>query len=169
MYWILFVMGAIAAVTIALIAGGLASPKSHTVTVSKVVAAPIDVVWAIVRDVDAYPAWRPDVQFAKSSTGESGAEWMETSNGRAVRFGITADDAPVRFAARVLDDDVPYTSAWEWRLEAQGTATLVTITERGDVSSPVKRFVGAQMSGYTRALETYLDALARHAASDRRG
>ena len=50
MYWILFVMGLIASIVIAMIAGGLATPRAHTVSKSALLSAPVDEVWHTIRD-----------------------------------------------------------------------------------------------------------------------
>ncbi|MES2521555.1 MAG: SRPBCC family protein [Gemmatimonadota bacterium] len=156
MYWILFVMGTIAAVVIALIVGGLTTPRAHVASrIVRLRAAP-ETVWALVRDVGSYASWRPDVQ----SIVVDGAEWEESSPRRSMRFGITQDQPPVRFGMRMLDDDLPYTGEWLWEIEADGDGSRVTLTERGEVGNPVFRFIGTQMIGHTRSIDAVLRALA---------
>lgn len=156
MFWILFVMGAMAAVVIALIVGGLTTPRAHLASrVVRLRAAP-ETVWGVVRDVASYAAWRPGVQ----STQVEGTEWEEASSRRSVRFGITHDEPPVRFSARILDDDLPYQGEWSWEIEADAGGSRVTLTERGEVGNPVFRFIGTHMIGHTRSIDEALSALA---------
>ena len=57
MYWILFVMAAIAAVVIALVVGGLATPRAHAVARTTCVPAAPDAVWVSMRDLAQHGAW----------------------------------------------------------------------------------------------------------------
>lgn len=156
MYWILFVMGAAVSIVVAVIVGGLVTPKSHAVARTVTLRAAPATVWEIVRDVGSYATWRPDVE----STRVEGAEWQEFSTRRTLRFGVADEQPPHRFVARILDDDLPFTGEWTWMLEPSGRGTRVTLTERGDVGNPLFRFVGAHMVGYTRSIDSALNALA---------
>lgn len=160
MYWILFVMGALVAVAAALGMGGLATPRAHTVARSIVVRVPLDLVWRTVRDTGAYREWRPELTESLPSIGDDGPEWRESTRRGSIRFGITVDEPPHRFGSRILDDDLPFTGEWAWRLEAAGDGTRVTITERGEIGNPIFRFIGAHMRGHSRGIDAYLAALA---------
>ena len=160
MFWILFVMGALVSVVAALVMGGLATPRAHTVARTILVNAPQDTVWRTVRDVGAYHEWRPELTESVASSGDDGPEWRESTRRGSTRFGVTADEPPHRFGSRILDDDLPYTGAWEWRLEPEGSATRVTITERGEIGNPIVRFIAAHMRGHTATIDAYLTALA---------
>ena len=160
MYWILFVMGALVAVVAALVMGGLATPRRHTVSRTIVLKAPLDLVWRTVRDVGAYREWRPQLTESVASSGDDGPEWRESTRRGSIRFGVTADEPPHRFGSRILDDDLPFTGEWEWRLEPAGGATRVTITERGEIGNPIFRFIATHMRGHTATIDAYLAALA---------
>ncbi|HYW32997.1 MAG TPA: SRPBCC family protein, partial [Gemmatimonas sp.] len=143
MYWILFVMGVIVAVVIALIVGGLTTPRTHVASRVVRLRATPETVWAIVRDVGSYASWRPEVQ----STLVEGAEWEESSSRGSMRFGVTHDEPPVQFGARILDEDLAFQGEWFWRIDADAGGSRVTLTERGEVGNPVFRFIGTHMTG----------------------
>lgn len=164
MYWILFVMGSVVAIVLALVVGGLVTPRAHVVSCSMTMRAPQAVVWGVIRDVGAYASWRPELR----SSVVDGNEWQESTARNAVRFGITADEPPTRFAARILDEDLPYTGEWEWQLTPHDGGTTVTITERGDVANPIVRFLGAHVFGHTRTIDAFLGALDVHLRSTAR-
>lgn len=160
MYWILLVMGALAAVVIALVVGGLATPRAHVVSRCVTVAASTDLVWRTIRDVGRYAEWRRELRESVASNGDDGPEWRESSGGGSQRFGIVVDEAPVRLTARILDDDAPFTGEWSWAVAPEGAGTRVTLTERGEVGNPLFRFIAAHMYGYDRTIDRYLRALA---------
>lgn len=156
MYWILFVMGALVSLVVAVIVGGLATPRHHVASRSVTVRAAPETVWPIVRDVGSYAKWRPEVQ----STRVEGEEWQEFTTSRTIRYGVADEQAPHRFVARILDDDLPFTGEWTWMLETSDGGTRVTLTEHGEVGNPLFRFIGAHLVGYTRTIDAVLNALA---------
>lgn len=160
MFWILFVMGVFVAVVAALVMGGLATPRAHVVSRTVTVNAPRDAVWRTVRSVYAYAEWRPELTESEMSVGDDGEEWRESTRTRAIRFGVTVDEPPHRFGARILDDDIPFSGEWLWELQPVGNATRVTLTERGEIGNPIFRFIAAHMTGHTRTIDGVLAALA---------
>jgi hypothetical protein len=161
-FWILFVMGAIAAVVIALIAGGLATPRDHAVARTIVLRHDRDTVWSTVRNFDAYAEWRDELEHAEVvDTDQAQVRWRETSTRGSVTFGVTGEQAPERLSARILDDDLPFTGEWTWTLVVDDAGTRVTITERGSVPNPAFRFIAAHFMGYTKSLDRYLRGLAQ--------
>jgi len=165
-FWILFVMGSVVAVVVALLVGGMVTPRHHRVARSIVVNADPDTVWRAVRDVAQYATWRDDILSAVLvDTDQPGVRWCETSRRGSVTFGIVHEHAPHAFAARVLDDDLSYSGEWRWHVGDVAEGTCLAITESADVGNPVFRFVGTHVIGHTRALDVYLVAFARHVGS----
>ncbi len=149
-------MGAIAAAVLALVVGGLATPRAHVAARAVTLHATRETVWGLVRTVGSYASWRPEV----SSVSIQDSEWDEVTARRSMRFGITVDHAPVRFGARILDDDLLFQGEWLWQIERVGDASRVTLTEYGEVGNPVFRFIVAHMIGHTRSIDAVLHALA---------
>ena len=162
MYWILFVMGFIAAVVIALVVGGLATPREHVVSRTTTLRAQPDRVRQLIRDVAAYDKWRDDlIEVEIVDPHEPGLRWREISTGGSVLFGMTEDEPPTRFAAEVLDEDIPWGGAWTWELEPSDEGTRLTITERGFVGNPIFRFIGTHFIGFTGSIDKFINAVAR--------
>ena len=161
-------MAAIVAVLLALIVGGLATPRHHAV--ARAISVPIAVadLWNTIRDVARYGEWRDELDTAEIVDGDQPqVRWRETTSGGSVTFGIVADEAPRRMMARILDEDLPYTGEWTWTLEPEADGTQLVITERGSVGNPVFRFISAHFMGHTRAIDRYLRGLAtRHGVAD---
>lgn len=167
MYWILFVLGAIAALVIALLVGGLVTPRTHTLARTIVVPGTPEQIWAIIRDLGRYADWRQDLEFAEVvDTDQPQPRWRETNTRGSVTFGITHEAAPTTMVAVILDEDIPFEGEWTWSLEPAGagadTECRVTLTERGSIKNPIIRFIAANVLGYHRSMDTYLRSLAQH-------
>jgi uncharacterized protein YndB with AHSA1/START domain len=162
MYWILFVMALMASIVIAMIVGGLATPRAHTVSKSVVLAAPLNDVWLTIRTVSAYATWRSDLEDVELiDTAQSHVRWREMSTRRSMALGIVAEEAPHRLVVRILDEDLPFSGEWEWALRADGASTQVTVTERGEIGNPIFRLIGTYFIGHSKSIERVLGDLAR--------
>ena len=131
MYWILFVMAAIAAIVIALIVGGLATPRDYIVARTTVMPAAPDTVWKAIREL--------------------------LTDG-SLSFTVTTEEAPHRLVADALDDNLQVAGNWTWTLAPEHDGTRVTITSRGSVGNPVVRFIRTFV-GHTRSMDKHLREL----------
>jgi len=168
MFWILFVMGAIVAVVLALVAGGFATPRDHAVARAAFLPVSLPDVWTTIRDVGKYGEWRDELDDATIvDTDPPQVRLRETTSSGSMTFGITAESAPTQMTARILDEDLAFSGAWTWQLEPASGGTRVVITERGSVGNPVFRFIGAHFIGHTRSIDRYLKGLgARHGVAN---
>ena len=168
MYWILFVMGAMVAVVLALLVGGLVTPRKHVASRSILLRVAPELVWSTVHDVARYAEWRHEIEDSSVVDAEQPQlRWREISTRGSVTFGVIVDQPPHRLAARILDDDLPYAGEWTWQVDVVADGTRVTITERGEIGNPIIRFFGAHLTGYTRSIDMYLNGLARHLGDQR--
>ncbi len=168
MYWILFVMAAIVAVVMALLVGGLVTPREHVVARSVRLAVPPLAVWETIRDVARYADWRDELESVDVLEPEDGlARWQEVSTSRTITFGASVDEPRSRFAARILDEDLPFTGEWTWTVEPDGAGARVTLTECGQVGNPALRFIAAHLIGHTKSIDRCLrDLSRRHQQAD---
>lgn len=135
MYWILFVMGAIAAVVIALLVGGLVTPREYTVTRSALLPFAPEQVWSALQTIIA------------------------ASGQLELREEPSSDAVPSRITARLIADDQSDVGAWTWTLLQEDAATRVTLTEHGDIANPIARIVRAQLGGHHKNVERHLQEL----------
>ncbi len=162
MYWILFVMGTVVALVVAVLVGGLVTPRAHSA--SRVVAlnASPHVVWALVRDVARYAEWRDGVRESVIvDTDQTQLRWRETTSRGSMTFGVVRDEAPNVFAARILDEDLPFSGEWTWQLTPHLQGTRLRITEQGTIDNVLFRFLAAQVFGYHRSIDAFIEALAK--------
>lgn len=138
MNWILLVMGAVAAVVVAMIVGGLLSPRIRTATRTLTCEATPDAVYHLLREADGPPRWCPalptmDVQVA---------------------------DAPRHLRLALRDDDGAPLGTWDITVHGHEAHTVVTLTETVAVNNPVLRFLRS-FGGTGERPQRFLEAVAR--------
>lgn len=157
---ILLIAGIAAFATIALVlAIGALLPKSHVASRSMLIHAEPSSLYAIVRDVGQAPKWR-DVQSVELLDGH---RFREHARHGTVTYEIVADEPPTRFATRIVDQNLGYSGSWTFVLEPASGGTLVTITERGEITNVLFRFLARFVFGYTRSMQQALTGLRQYA------
>lgn len=163
MYWILLIMALLVSIVVAILVGGLATPRHHVASRTLLVRAAPLAVWEIVRNVANYPDWRDDIYSVTIASDNDGQlRWTEVGRQRSVSYVATMDEAPHRFSSQITDEDLGYSGEWQYVLTPTDSGTRVTITESGQVGNPIFRFFGTHFVGYTRRIDTFLTELALH-------
>ena len=73
-----------------------------------------------------------------------------------------ADDVPgQRMVTRITDTDLGYSGKWTYVFAPEGPNTRVSITEDGEVSNVIFRFLSRYAFGHTATLDTYLTSLGK--------
>ena len=160
------VLGVIAG--IALLAGVIALigsrlPRGHTASRSILLHKSPDEVYAIVRDFASAPNWRSDVKRIEVQTqpGQHFHFREEGKNG-TVNFELAEDVPSRRMVTRILDTDLGYSGKWTYIFTPENGGARVTITEDGEVSNVLFRFMSHYVFGQTATMEDYLTSLAKH-------
>ncbi len=148
MYWILAIMAAIAATIIALVVGGLVTPREYLAARQIRLSVPLEQMRALLLDLDGYDAWVGAPLSIASRTASGDAD----------------------IALVVTDDDTGVRREWEWRVsEHEGggnvRTTVITLRERGAIDNPIVRFF-ASFRGHAGAVERTLASLAQHLGED---
>lgn len=161
---LLSIVGVIALIILGAYADGATMPVDHTVSVSGVVAASPDKVFARITNIAAAPSWRPEVQsvqvLPKDNTRDA---WVEDlGHGMTMKFlaVTTAPPDPTGHALREVKlDDPTYGGVWSYELSPGPTpnTTNLKITEKGYIIPPIYRFMMAHIMGPTKNLQDYLD------------
>ena len=162
----LYVLGGVVAV--AVLVGGIAAiigarlPKAHVAQGSRVLPQPPREVYAIARNFQSTPSWRSDVSRVEVSEGPGGqVRFREHGKHGTVNYGLVEDVPGQRMVTRILDTDLGYSGSWTYAFAASGEGTLLTITENGEVSNVLFRFMSRYFFSQTATIEAYLTALAR--------
>lgn len=162
MKWVLIIVVMLVALVAAIIGIGALLPQSHTATRSIRTNASGDTVWSVLMDRATFPQWRDDVKTVEILDSPPGAKrWRETGSNGTIEYEMT-DVTPDRsFTNRIVSKELPFGGAWTYVLVPEGNGTRVTITENGEVYSPLFRFVSRFIMGHTTTLDTFLRSLGK--------
>lgn len=163
MIWALGILAVLAAAALALLALGALLPREHVAARRIRLRQEPEQVWSRIRAHPREPEWRPQLDRVVRVPDEGGRElWREVHGRSAMTFETVEADPPHRLVRRIADEHLPFSGAWTIALTPDGAAgCAVTITERGAVKHPILRVVSRLVIGHTRAIDSYLSALAR--------
>ncbi len=162
---IFIVVGVIAG--IALLAGvvallGSRLPKAHVASRSILLRQSPQNVYAVVRDFGSAPTWRTDVKRIEVEPQAGGPlHFREEGKNGTVNYELAEDVPAERMVTRILDTDLGYSGKWTYVFAAENGGTRVTITEDGEVSNVLFRFMSRYVFGHTATLDGYLTSLAK--------
>jgi uncharacterized protein YndB with AHSA1/START domain len=169
MRWLLIVLAVLVTGFALIFMTGAALPVTHTAAVRVYVAAPPDTVFALITDPMAATSWRSDVDRVEILTRAAHQlRWRETTSMGPIILAAEELQPPVRFVTRIDDPDQPFGGRWIHVLEPSRGGTLVTMTEQGEVYSPLFRFMARFIFGHHATLERYARDLAHHFGTDGR-
>jgi Polyketide cyclase / dehydrase and lipid transport len=157
MKWILFVAAGIVGLAMIVALIGLMLPKAHRATrMARFRETPEAIFAAITEPQD----WRGVIKF--DLPPDAGPrKWREQSGRRSITFEEAASDPPRLYRSRIIDKNLPFSGTWTWEITATEDGCTCRITEDGEVSNPVFRFVGRFILGHTRSIDAYLNALGK--------
>ena len=140
-------------------------PVEHTATVSSLIPASQQRIWALITDVEAQPRWRTGLKAVEVlPAGPNGPCWREIQTSMAMPLCVAASEAPRRRVVRIADPKLPFGGDWTYEIQQTvaatgGCATRVTITERGTTGPAMWRFFGHYVYGEDRSIRQYLKDL----------
>ena len=158
--WPLIVVGIIVGAFAVMYAIGAMLPTEHTATMSAGLEAPPERVWALITGIERFPDWRPDVESVTRLEDRDGLPvWRESLGTGRLTFRAEAWEPPRRLVARIADPDLPFGGTWTYEIEPATGGSRLTITEDGEVRSPVFRFMSRFIFGHESTIRAYLDAV----------
>lgn len=156
----LVVVVVLAVVLIALV--GWRLPAQHSATRSVVLHKSPDAVYEITRDFGSMPKWRADVSSVSVTKGSNGrVQFREEGKHGAVNYELAEDSPGQRMVTRITDTDLGYSGKWTYVFAAEGANTRLTITEDGEVSNVIFRFLSKYAFGHTATIDAYLTSLGK--------
>jgi uncharacterized membrane protein len=142
-------------------------PKEHTASRSILLHQTPKHVYDVVRDFSNAPSWRSDVKSVEVMTQPNGKiHFRENGSNGTVNYEVAEDIPEQRLVTRILDTDLGYSGKWTYVFAAENGGTRVRITEDGEVSNVVFRFVSRYVFGQTTTIDSYLSSLARRFGED---
>jgi uncharacterized protein YndB with AHSA1/START domain len=113
---------------------GFMLPAKHEATVSAVVPAAPEAVWAVLIDPASYPKWRGDVTSVEMLPVDAGRmAWREEGKNGAISYAVEQAEPPRRLVTRITDKGLPFGGSWEYAIAGEGAGSRVRITDLGEV------------------------------------
>ena len=155
---LVLVLIVIAAVAIAYL-DGRTLPVNHSVSVTGVVPAPPEKVFARIADFTHGADWRPVKSVTVLPPDDGRDHWSEyLGHGQTMIFLATRSEAPTRRDVLLDDPNAAYGGTWTYELSPgpSPATTNLRITETGYINPPLYRFMMAHIMGPTSNLNQYL-------------
>lgn len=138
-------------------------PKAHVATRSILLQRTPQEIYAVVRDFNSAPRWRADVKEMQVETQPDGRVYFrEVASHGTVNYELVEDIPGTKMVTRIRDTDLGYSGQWTYSFAAENNGTRVTITEDGEVSNVIFRFMSRYVFGQTSTIDSYLNSLAKH-------
>lgn len=151
----------LAVVACVLIIGALLS-RQHRVSRSISLHRPPHEVHSVVRDFASAPEWRPNLLRVEPLEPFDGRlRFREVAKGESVTYEVMEEVADEKLVTRIVDRDLGYSGSWTYAFSGTPGGTLVRITENGEVSNILFRFLSRFVFGHTSTMDAYLTALGR--------
>jgi Polyketide cyclase / dehydrase and lipid transport len=135
---------------------GSTLPIKHTASQSRTFNKPPEVVWNTVANISEAASWRKDVDGI-TVTGLT--TYKELSHGDEVEYEISNSVTGQSFTTTIITKDLPYGGTWNFEFIPEGDGCRLTITENGEIYSPIFRFISRFFIGHEGTMKTYLDQL----------
>ena len=164
---ILIVLAIVIVIVIVVIAIGAMLPVQHVASRSAVLPAPPETVWQLITDVNGFPSWRSDVKAVERLPDRDGKTvWVEDTTSGRITLAVDRAEPPRLLVLRIADPDLPFGGTWTYELSAKDRgATVLKITENGEVYNPVFRFMSRFIFGHEGTIAGYLAALEKRTSS----
>jgi hypothetical protein len=163
----LIVLAVLVAFVLAVLLTGALLPKNHVVSRHLNLRRSPGEVYQVVRDFSSAPSWRPDLdRVAMIPAGDDHVRCREHGKQGAVTYDLIEDRPNEKIITRIADQDLGYSGAWTYIFQSTADGTRVEITEAGDVSNILFRFMSRFVFGHTATIDAYLRSLARKFGED---
>lgn len=137
-------------------------PKQHVASRAISLHRRPEEIFRLISDFAAAPSWRPDVQQVELLPAFDGhVRYREKGRNGVMTMEVTESNPPARMVAQIADKDLPFGGMWIFDISPTADGCQLNITERGEIYSPLFRFVSRFLLGYHRTLDTYLRSVSR--------
>lgn len=95
------------------------------------------------------------------ATPDNYVRFREHGEQGAITYDLIEDRPGEKIVTRIADQDLGYSGAWTYDFTKDAAGTRVQITEAGEVSNILFRFLSRLVFGHTGTMEKYLTALGK--------
>ena len=137
-------------------------PIGHVATRSIVLHRPAAEIYKMVRNVKNSPSWRSDVKSVELLGDVNGKpSYREHGSQGDVTYELIEDVPGQKVVTRIPEQGLGYSGTWTTTLTPEDGGTRVTLTENGEVSNVLFRFMSRYIFGHTATIDAYLTSLAK--------
>lgn len=155
--WVLAVIFLLLALVGVVAVLGSQLPEQHMVSRTVEFRQSPQQVWDVI---SGPPIWRPEVTHYEILSPAPHRKWIEYGrHGEKMTYEVTEADPPSKLVTRIADPHLPFGGTWTYEITPTAGGSSLTITEDGEIHSPVFRFVARYIQGYTATMDNYLKAL----------
>lgn len=164
---LLMIIGVVIAIFVVLaliiVVIGTRLPQQHVASRAITLKRSPAEIYGVVHGFEHFAKWRPDVKSVEMLGPVNGhLQFREHGANGTVTYELLEDTPSQRLVTRIVDRDLGYSGSWEYVITKSADGAILTITERGEVSNPLFRFMSRYVFGHTATLDAYLTSLARH-------
>jgi hypothetical protein len=160
MRWILWIGAGLAVVVLIVVVVGAMLPKAHTASRTVRIATPPEALYAVLSDVDRYQSWRPDVKSLQRLADRDGKPaWIEDAGGMKIPLHFERMERPSLLVSRIDGSDLPFGGSWTYQIAPAPGGSDLTITENGEVSNVVFRFMSRFVFGHHATMDGFIKHL----------
>jgi uncharacterized protein YndB with AHSA1/START domain len=160
MRWILWIGAGLAVVVLIVVVVGAMLPKAHIASRTVRIAVPPDALFAVLSDVDRYQSWRPDVKSLQRLPDRDGKPaWTEDVGGMKIPLHFERMERPSLLVSRIDGADLPFGGSWTYQIVPAPGGSDLTITENGEVSNLVFRFMSRFVFGHHATMDGFIKHL----------
>ena len=160
----LFATVGLAVAAVLVVAVGYSLPEGHRATVRAHYRQSVDIVHRAIVDVSAAPSWRTGVDSVRILT-EQPLRWREHSATGTLTMEMV-ETTSTRVVSRIVDTGQGFGGTWTFEIVPHANGTTLTITEDGEVYSPLFRVMSRFVFGHYSGLENYAADLGRRFGED---
>jgi hypothetical protein len=157
---LLMVIAGVALLGFSVVVAGFLLPKGHIASRSASFNSTSEHLFSLIAGSQS---WRKDVLCYEALPNNDGRQLVSetTRNGETITYELLDRMPPTSMKRKIATVNLPYSGSWTFSLQPQGGGTLVRITENGQVSNPVFRFMSRFVFGHTRTIDNYLRELGK--------
>lgn len=160
MRWILWIVASLAVLVLIVAVVGWILPKAHVASRTARVAMPPEALYALLADVDRYQSWRPDVKSLQRLPDREGKPaWIEDVGGMKIPMHFERLERPAVIVSRIDGANLPFGGAWTYQITPAPGGSDLTITENGEVSNVIFRFMSRFVFGHHATMDGFLKHL----------
>ena len=139
---------------------GAMLPRQHRATREIILNRSPREIYTVARDFGSAPSWRRNLLQVEWPEPVNGlVRFRELSKDGSVTYEVVQDGPGEKLVTRIVDRDLGYSGSWTYEFLPAEHGAHVRITEDGDVSNILFRFVSRFVLGHTSTLDSYLLAL----------